>query len=477
MNNFLYALTTFILSVLFFIFGWMSHSSYIPEKNTQKPTLFSKIKKGRILNVALLNAPSTYYIGNEGEQGFEYDLLKNYADHLGVDLNITSVHTTKEALELSKNPNIHIVSAALTKTAKREKIFNFGPSYFEVQEQVICSRKMPKGKKFPREVEDLSGLSIVVGTDTSYGEKLESLKSDGYDINVTYSDDYSTEELLSQVAKNRIDCTVADSNIYAINLRYFTEIALAFSISGREQLAWLFPKNADKLEQDMYTWLNIYNQSGKMAQLKDHYYSYVRFFDYYNTTMFYKRIKTRLSKYKKYFQKYGKEYAISWTLLASIAYQESHWNPNATSYTGVRGMMMLTNNTAKLVGIKNRLNPVQSIIGGTRHIKEMIKTVPQEVQNEDRLRFALAAYNVGMGHIYDAQKLATKLNYNPNIWRDLKKVLPLLSEKKYYKSLKYGYARGSEPVKYVEAIYDYRDILENYMDDKNVTLGKKAKIN
>ena len=465
MNKILYALGILLFTAIVFSFGWISHASYTPGKKIKPPSLLSTIKKKKVLNVVLLNAPSTYYIGTDGKQGFEYDLLQAYANHLGVDLNISAAHTTKEAIILSRNPNMHIVSAALAKTKLREKIFNFGPSYFEVQEQVICNRGMLRSTKFPRDVEDLEGLSIMVGTDTSYSETLAALKNDGFDLNVTLTEEYSTEELLAQVAAKKIDCTIADSNIYAINLRYFTEIALAFSISGREQLAWVLPSNAHELEEDMYAWLNVYNQSGKMAQLKDHYYSYVLYFDYYNTKMFYKRIKSRLHRYEDYFQSMGKRYGIPWTLLASIAYQESHWNPNAKSFTGVRGLMMLTSHTAKLLGVKNRLDPKQSIKGGTRHIKGMIKLVPKEVEGENRLQFALAAYNVGMGHIYDAQKLAKKLGFNPNIWTDMKKVLPLLSEKKYYRTLKYGYARGSEPVKYVEAIYNYRNILENHIDD------------
>lgn len=469
MNKIFYVLGILLFTALMFSFGWMSHASYTPGKKIKPPSLLSKIKKDKVLNVILLNAPSTYYIGTEGKQGFEYDLLKSYANHLGVDLNITAAHTTSEAIVLSRNPAMHILSAALAKTQGREKIFNFGPSYFEVQEQVICSRSMSGTDRFPRDVEDLAGLSITVGTDTSYSETLQALKNDGFDINVTLTDEYSTEELLSQVASNQIDCTVADSNIYAINLRYITEIALAFSISGREQLAWVLPSNAKELEDDMYAWLNVYNQSGKMAQLKDSYYSYVLFFDYYSTKMFYKRIKSRLHRYEKYFQSIGEKYGIPWTLLASIAYQESHWNPNAKSFTGVRGLMMLTNHTAKLLGVKNRLDPKESIKGGTRHIKGMMKLVPEKVEGENRLQFALAAYNVGMGHIYDAQKLAKKLGFNPNIWTDMKKVLPLLSEKKYYRTLKYGYARGSEPVKYVEAIYNYRNILENHIDDNTTS--------
>jgi membrane-bound lytic murein transglycosylase F len=468
MNKPIYVSLAIFLAFSFFIFGWLSRSAYMPGKRIEKPSLLDRIKKEKKLNVVLLNAPSTYYIGSEGPQGFEYDLLKSYADHLGVKLNIIPAHTVKEALELSKRSNVHITSASLAKTPKREEYYHFGPSYFEVQEQVICNRGMLGSAKFPRDVEDLEGLRIMVGADTSYSETLSKLKEDGFDINFTTTSEYSTEELLEMVAKHEIDCTVADSNIYSLNLKFFPEIAMAFYISGREQLAWLLPEDAKKLEADMYAWLNDFNQKGKMTQLKDHYYSYVLFFDYYNTKMFYKRLISRLPKYKKYFKEAGERFSIPWTLLASVSYQESHWNPRAKSYTGVRGLMMLTKNTAKILGVKNRLNPKQSIIGGTRHLNQMMKNVPKDVTGESRLKFALAAYNIGMGHIKDAQKLAKKLGLNQNVWSDLKIVLPLLSQKRYYRNLKYGYARGAEPVRYVDAIYNYKDILEKYEKEQEL---------
>jgi membrane-bound lytic murein transglycosylase F len=463
MNKYLYIIIFTFLSFSFFAFGWLSHSAYQPGKKIVKVSNLEKIKRKKVLNVVFLNTPTTYYIGTEGPTGFEYDLLLAYSKELGVDLNITTVHTIKEALALSKNSSIDIISASVTKTAKREKSLNFGPSYFEVQEQVVCNRKMQRSSKFPRDVEDLSSINLVVGEETSYAETLHDLEADGFEINATYTSKFSTEELLEKVSKHEIDCTIADSNIYALNLRYFPEIAMAFTISGREQLAWVFPKESPQLEKSMYQWLNSYNQKGKMTQLKDHYYSYVLFFDYYNTKMFYKRMRSRLPKYINYFKEAATRFGIPWSLLASISYQESHWNPKAKSYTGVRGLMMLTKNTARLLKVKNRLDPKESIVGGTRHIKQMIKFVPKGVEGENRLKFALAAYNIGLGHIRDAQTLAREIGLNPNIWSDLKIVLPLLSQKKYYRDLKYGYARGEEPVKYVESIYNYRRILENQM--------------
>ena len=462
-------LLIFSLAFLSFAIGWISHPAPVPKPKIQKKvSLLQKIKRSGVLNVALLNAPSTYIIGADGPQGFEYDLLKSYAKHLGVELNVTAAHTVQEALALSKRSDIDITSASLAKTAQRKAKYNFGPSYFEVQEQVICNRDMLRGDNFPRDVEDLEGLNIMVGADTSYAETITSLKEDGFDINAVTNSDNSTEELLEMVAKHQIDCTIADSNIYSINLRYFPNIALAFSISAREQLAWILPKNRPKLAMDMYAWLNDYNQKGKMTQLKDRYYGYILFFDYYNAKMFYKRIKSRLPKYKKYFVTAGEKYDIPWMLLAAVSYQESHWNPRAKSFTGVRGLMMLTKKTAKMLGVKHRLNPKESVNGGTRHLMQMIKHIPPEVEHESKLKFALAAYNIGFGHIQDARKLAQRLGLNPNVWSDMKIVLPLLSHKKYYRNLKYGYARGEEPVKYVESIYNYKDILEK-LNEKLVT--------
>ena len=468
MDSILKIFLTVLFSVCLFIFGWVSHSKYKPYLPAKKLSLLDKIKKTKKLNVVLLNAPSTYYIGKDGAKGFEYDLLNDYAKHLGVELNITTANTIKEAIELSKHPDIDITSASLTKTKEREKSFNFGPSYFEVQEQVICYRGMVGSTKFPRTTEDLVGLNLVVGEDTSYSETIENLQKDGFDINATLDSQLSTEELLEEVAAHKIDCTIVDSNVYMLNQRYLPRIALAFTISGREQLAWVLAPNSKELEADMYEWFNSYNQSGKLAQLKDHYYSYVHFFDYYNNRIFYKRIKTRLPKYEKYFKKYGKEYDIPWTLLAAISYQESHWNPRAKSFTGVRGLMMLTLSTAKMLGVKNRLDPEQSIKGGAKHLRQMLKSVPKDVVGENRLKFALAAYNIGLAHILDARALARKMDLNPTVWSDLKKVLPLLAQKRYYKGLRFGYARGSEPVKYVNFVYDFMDILQKIEDDKNM---------
>ncbi len=180
----------------------------------------------------------------------------------------------------------------------------------------------------------------------------------------------------------------------------------------------------------------------------------------YDRKVFFKHLKTRFPKYREHFQKAAKKQNLPWKLLASQAYQESHWNRRAKSPTGVRGLMMLTRRTAASLGIRNRLDPVKSINGGAKYLARMQKRIPRPVVKADRTFFALAAYNVGLGHIKDARILARRENKNPNTWRDMTHVLPLLSQKKYYKSLRYGYARGHEPVKYVQRIRAYHSLLD-----------------
>jgi len=180
-------------------------------------------------------------------------------------------------------------------------------------------------------------------------------------------------------------------------------------------------------------------------------------------------VQTRLPRYRAHFEDAGKRHKIPWELLASQAYQESRWDRHAISPTGVRGIMMLTRTTAASLGIENRLDPYKSIDGGARYFAHLENQIPKHIQKPDRTWIALAAYNVGLGHIKDARKLARIFNKNPDSWEDLKTVLPLLSQKKYYRNpeynLQYGYARGNEPVRYVQRILAYRVLLEKYLSE------------
>jgi len=301
-------------------------------------------------------------------------------------------------------------------------------------------------------------LSLKVPAETSYAERLRNLQSSNNSLKWEVVDE-DTETLLQQVWLQKLDCTVSDSNIVAINRRYYPELRIAFNLTEPEPLAWLMPADASGLQQEVEDWFEDFRQSGQLEALLERYYGFIDKFDYVDTRKFKRRIHSVLPKYRPHFEKAATKYELDWMLLAAQAYQESHWRARAISPTGVRGIMMLTLNTAQELGIQSRLDPAQSIMGGARYYKQLYQRIPESVREPDRRWFALAAYNAGMGHLYDARELAQRLGRNPDSWRDLSEVFPLLSQKKYYSTLKHGYARGNEPVRYVQRIRDYHDIL------------------
>jgi membrane-bound lytic murein transglycosylase F len=168
----------------------------------------------------------------------------------------------------------------------------------------------------------------------------------------------------------------------------------------------------------------------------------------------------RLPTYQALFQETASQFDLDWHLLAAVAYQESHWNPKARSPTGVRGLMMLTLSTAREMKIKNRLDPLQSLQGGAAYLAKLKGRLPKRIVEPDRTLMTLAAYNVGFGHLEDARILTQRGGKNPDLWIDVREHLPLLSNKQYYTTLKYGFARGSEPVTYVDNIQYYTRYLE-----------------
>lgn len=432
-------------------------SCKIPKREIPPNTL-ENIQKGGELVVLTRNTSTTYYEGPEGPTGFEHDLVQAFANYLGVKVRFVIKDSVSEVLTAMENGEGDIAAAGLTRTEKRDKKFLFGPDYFQVQQQVVCRR----GNKIPKTLEDLPNFEISLIKDSSYAERMEELKEDIPELTWHTVSDMPTAQLLERVWKKELKCVISDSNIVAINRRYFPELIIAFPITEEQPLGWILKPGSTELKAKVEHWLDEFEQSNQLVALKDRYFSYLPIFDYFDIRTYHKRIRSRLPRYEAEFKKAAKRYELPWTLLAAQAYQESHWERNAKSPTGVRGIMMLTQTTAKQVGVKNRLDPRQSIQGGAKYLSQLLERIPPEVAPADRVWFALAAYNVGMGHIYDARMLAEQLGKDPDQWHDLKTILPLLSRRKYYKNLKRGYARGSEPVRYVQRIREFYDILNAY---------------
>lgn len=413
-----------------------------------------EILKSKQLVVVTRNAPTTYYELHDEPVGPEYDLTRAFAAHLGVKVRYIVKDTVSDVLAALEDGEADIAAAGLTRTPDRKQRFLFGPIYQEVQQQLVCR----VGGKRPRKIADLADVKLSVPSDTSYVEQLQVLqqKHDGLQWHIVDDD---TESLLEQVWQEKLDCTVADSNIMAINRRYYPELRVRFNLAKPQPLSWMLSKHADALQQSVDEWMKTFRREGKLESILERYYGYINEFDYVDISKFKRRIATVLPEYEAMFKQAASKYKLDWTLLAAQAYQESHWKVKAKSPTGVRGIMMLTLDTVKELDINSRLDPAQSIMGGASYYKSLYDRIPDSVKGPDRNWLTLAAYNMGMGHLYDARILARRLGKDSDRWSDLMNVIPLLSQKKYYKTLQHGYARGREAVDYVQHVRDYHDIL------------------
>jgi membrane-bound lytic murein transglycosylase F len=293
---------------------------------------------------------------------------------------------------------------------------------------------------------------------TSYEARLKALKEKGLDIEIVLHDDVPTEELIRMVAEKEIELTVADSNVAFLNRRYYPEIRIAFPLGKEESLGWAVKKGERTLLDKVNEFFRKIKADGTFQKLYNKYYANVEIFDYVDLKKYHERLDERLPKYKAMIQKAARKNNFDWRLIAAMVYQESHFDPKATSCTGVEGIMQLTQDTAEHMGIDDHRDPEQSIMGGVKYLRKLYKGF-QEAKNPDRTYIALASYNVGRGHILDAQKIASEKGLDPNSWSSLEQVLPLLRYRKYYKNTQHGYCRGTEPVRFVNRIRTYYDIL------------------
>ena len=436
-------------------------------------SILNEIKFAGTLAVATRNSPTTYYEGPEGARGFEYDLVKRFADELGVKLEITVPDSLDRLISMVSNNEIHFAAAGLTVTDARKQIMRFSSPYQHVTQQLIYRSR--SGLARPRKITDLFSHEVEIVAGSSHAERLKDLKQKYPDLTWLENEELNSEELLDLVSENMLDYTVADSNEMAINRRFYPELRIAFNLTEKEPIAWAFPKSNDNtLFNAASNFIDNMKRNGEIERILERYYGHVMNFDYVGTRTYKNHINRRLPSYRELFERAGEKNELDWRLLAAMAYQESHWNPRAVSPTGVRGLMMLTQNTAKMMKIKNRLDPAQSIDGGSRYVKRMINKIPAQIQEPDRTWMAMASYNVGYGHLEDARIITQIRGGDPNSWNDVKENLPLLSRKKWYKNTKHGYARGWEPVRYVENIRSYYDLLIWHTEGNDRKVEPKA---
>jgi peptidoglycan lytic transglycosylase F len=419
-------------------------------------TKLERIKRNGTLHVLTRIDPTTYYQSPEGFTGLEYDLVTLFANHLGVKAEFNVPATFNDILTRISKGEADIAAAGLTITKQRQQKMRFAPAYHEVTEQLIYR----SGNRRPHDINSLTRGILEVVKGTSHVDTLISLQQENPDLTWNINDELNTGSLLYLVNEGLIDYTLADSNQALLIRRFYPKLNIAFDVSEPRQLAWaLNSSNDTSLYDEVVRFFNRIKEDKTLDQLIEKHYGHTSRLSYVGNCKFREHKKSRLPTYLHHFHAAAETYNIDWRLLAAIGYQESHWLSQAVSPTGVQGIMMLTHDTAAQLGVSDRTDPAQSIDGGARYFQQRLRIISDRIPEPDRTWFALASYNVGIGHLEDARLLTKKQGGNPDKWMDVKQRLPLLAQKKWHKQTKYGYARGKEPVQYVENIRSYYDLL------------------
>ena len=422
-------------------------------------TLDEIVERGELI-VLTLDSPTTYHLDEDGEpEGYEVALVRDFAQELGVSVRFEPQRDLRQLLANISAGRGHLAAGGVTMTEARAASVTFGPAYKSVTEQLVCRR----GGVRIETLSDLAGLDLAVVEGSSYVETLQALKVEHPELSWRTVDAPSAMPLLEQVQAEQLDCTVADSTLVAHARLRFPELLTPLDLSEERSLALVLPTETH-LNDRLNAWSERLHETGLLERLDQRWYGATRQFDYVDTARFIRRIEERLPALRPYFEAAAEETGIDWRWLAAQAYQESHWDEDAVSATGVRGIMMLTLPTANEMGVEDRTDPAQSVMGGARYLRELMDRLPEDAQGRDRLFLAFSAYNIGMGHLYDARRLAERQSLEKGRWGDVRKVLPLLSDPEYYRTLPRGYARGHEPVRYVANIRRYRILLDLHLE-------------
>jgi membrane-bound lytic murein transglycosylase F len=428
-----------------------------------------KVRERGVLRVGTLNNQLAYYIGPDGPTGLDYDLAKRFADELGVQLEMKPAYHLTGLFPALEKGEIDIIAAGLSQSPERLKKYRATPAYYYVSQQMVYRtgswRPNSMEKLVKRLQETDNQLTVVKGS--HFIQTLEQQQQAFPELKFNTDPNADVKDLLERVSTGELAFTVADSVEVALSQRLYPDLARGFELTEDQPISW-FIRRAD--DESLYALLieffgNI-KQSGELAQLEEKYFGHVESFDYVDTRAFIRALDKKLPKWEPLFKQYSQEF--DWRLIAAVSYQESHWNPRAKSPTGVRGMMMLTLPTAKIVGVKNRLDPEQSIHGGVKYLNSIVGRVPDSISEHEKIWFALASYNVGYGHMMDARRLTKMQGGDPDSWTDVKERLPLLKRRQFYSKTRYGYARGDEAKKYVENIRGYYQSIIGHVEKQAV---------
>jgi membrane-bound lytic murein transglycosylase F len=421
-----------------------------------EPNALQAIHARGELRVVTLNLPTCYYLGSQATEGLEFELASAYAARLGVKLNMYTL-TDERALQAELAAGrADIAAASLTNTPEWSRAGDAAEPYAHIPQLVVYAKSAVR----PRDTLQLESAKVAVRAGSPQERILQRLKS-------TVAPQLQWEETAPSSADPVEDVDSGDA-LYAItDAREFSfahhlypNLLVGFALPEERPVQWIVRHGAPQLLASVNAFFRDLSASGTLAELMDESSGDTRRFAYEESREFQTHVSERLPRYRSWFEQAARQSGLDWRLLAAIGYQESKWDPQARSFDGARGVMMLTADTAQALGIRDRGNPEQSIFAGARYLAQVRAKVPERIAEPDRTWLTVAAYNVGFGHLEDARIIAQQRGKDPDSWVDVRQQLPLLAQERWYTRARRGYARGWEPVQFVDRIQRYLTLLE-----------------
>lgn len=417
------------------------------------------------LVVAVRMGPASWSPGPQGlPEGFEHDLIARYASDAGRPLVVVPVRSAEELARALARGEAHVGLGGLHRA--RDGRPPAGPrgqplplawtaGFHPVEPVVVFARDGFR----PRSFADLAGATVAYLPASGFDAGIDALARKHPTVRFTPVDLPGADPLIARVADGRIDYAVVGSLQAAVARHIYLNFDVAFRAGPGLELAWLVRSGDDALRAGLDAFLAAAGRSGLLARLQDRYFGHGRDMQRLDAEVFQERIRTLLPDYRRLFQAAQAASGLDWRLIAAVAYQESQWDPLATSETGVRGFMQLTAETARHLGVADRLDARESTMAAARYLRDLKDRLPARIAEPDRTWLALAAFNIGPGHVEDARVLAQQQKLDPDHWRDVKQALPLLALPEFHERTKLGYARGGMPVAFVDRVRAYYDIL------------------
>ena len=422
----------------------------------QEPSAIDALRERGELRVVTLNLPTCYYLGAHGTEGLEYQLASRFASQLGVKLTMYPVVNERAMQDELGAGRADIAAASLTDSADWQRVADAAVPYANIQQLVVYRRSGIR----PRDTLQLESARLAVRAGSPQESILERLRRTVAPALQWVQTAPSSADPIEDVDTGSADYAITDAREFSYARHLYPKVLVGFALPDTRPVQWMVRKGATALLEAVDQFFGALAQSGELTQVVQDASGDTRRFEYEESREFQTHVADRLPRYRSWFEQAAAQVGIDWRLLAAIGYQESKWDPRAASEDGAEGLMMLTADTAQAMGISDRDDPQQSIFAGARYLAQVRQMIPERIPEPDRTWLTIAAYNVGFGHLEDARIITQALGKDPDSWAEVREQLPLLAQGRWYARAKRGYARGWEPVQFVDRIQRFLTLLE-----------------